>query len=102
MEAELHYSKYVAASGTSRTKIAAEIVFNVCMFCSDTLPVDNIKGRPLCMRQHEQMISSCRIPGPKTDSLEFYARSSNPPKHITVVHNCQVRNITGVISTQTP
>uniref|UniRef100_A0A3Q1HWN2 Choline/carnitine acyltransferase domain-containing protein n=1 Tax=Anabas testudineus TaxID=64144 RepID=A0A3Q1HWN2_ANATE len=56
---------------------------------SDTLPVEYMKGKPLCMKQYEQVFSSCRIPGAKRDSLLFLAKSSNPPKHITVVHNGQ-------------
>ncbi|XP_045918757.1 carnitine O-acetyltransferase-like isoform X2 [Micropterus dolomieu] len=59
------------------------------MIDNDALPVEYMKGKPLCMKQYEQMISSCRIPGVKEDSLVFYGRSSNPPKHITVVHNNQ-------------
>ncbi|XP_045918899.1 carnitine O-acetyltransferase-like [Micropterus dolomieu] len=59
------------------------------MISNDALPVEYMKGKPLCMKQYEQLISSCRIPGLKEDSLVFYGRSSNPPKHITVVHNNQ-------------
>ncbi|XP_045918898.1 carnitine O-acetyltransferase-like [Micropterus dolomieu] len=59
------------------------------MIINDALPVEYMKGKPLCMKQYEQLISSCRIPGLKEDSLVFYGRSSNPPKHITVVHNNQ-------------
>uniref|UniRef100_A0A3Q1JE96 Choline/carnitine acyltransferase domain-containing protein n=1 Tax=Anabas testudineus TaxID=64144 RepID=A0A3Q1JE96_ANATE len=66
-----------------------QIRFHLCMFCSDTLPVEYMKGKPLCMKQYEQVFSSCRIPGAKRDSLLFLAKSSNPPKHITVVHNGQ-------------
>ncbi|XP_071342918.1 carnitine O-acetyltransferase-like [Trachinotus anak] len=59
------------------------------MIDNDTLPVDYMGGKPLCMKQYDWVLSSCRIPGLKTDSLVFHAKSSNPPKHISVVHNCQ-------------
>uniref|UniRef100_A0AAQ6IDR5 Choline/carnitine acyltransferase domain-containing protein n=1 Tax=Anabas testudineus TaxID=64144 RepID=A0AAQ6IDR5_ANATE len=65
-----------------------QIRFHVCMFCSGTLPVEYMRGKPLCMKQYEQVFSSCRIPGAKTDFLLF-DKSSNPPKNITVVHNGQ-------------
>lgn len=68
--------------------------FNPCLMChSGTLPVEYLRGKPLCMKQYEQLMSSCRIPGLKTDSLMFYGKSSTCPRHITVVHNCQVRSI---------
>lgn len=47
-------------------------------------------GKPLCMNQYYEVLSSCRIPGPKRDAVVNHARSPTPPKHITVVHNCQV------------
>ncbi|XP_035533932.1 carnitine O-acetyltransferase-like [Morone saxatilis] len=52
-----------------------------------TLPVDYIAGRPLCMKDFDNLMSSCRIPGPKIDSLAFWGKSANPPKHFTVAHN---------------
>lgn len=58
--------------------------------CSETLPVENLGGKPLCMNQYYEVMSSCRIPGPKRDSVVNHARGPTPPKHITVVHNCQV------------
>uniref|UniRef100_A0AAQ6ARI9 Choline/carnitine acyltransferase domain-containing protein n=1 Tax=Amphiprion ocellaris TaxID=80972 RepID=A0AAQ6ARI9_AMPOC len=66
-------------------------VFNdrSCMFYSETLPVEYMGGKPMCMKQYSQMLSSCRIPGLEKDSLVFHGKSSNPPKHITVVHNSQ-------------
>lgn len=60
-------------------------------FCSETLPVEYMRGEPVCMMQYSQLLSSCRIPGLMTDSMAFYAKSPNAPKHITVVHNSQVR-----------
>ncbi|XP_068175837.1 carnitine O-acetyltransferase-like [Antennarius striatus] len=56
---------------------------------SGTLPVDYIGGKQLCMKQCENLMSTCQVPGLKSDSLVFYSKSTTPPKHITVVHNCQ-------------
>ena len=67
--------------------------FLSCTFrsCSETLPVEYLGGRPLCMNQYYEVLSSCRIPGLKSDSVVNHAKSSPPPRHITVVHNLQVR-----------
>ncbi|XP_070773611.1 carnitine O-acetyltransferase-like [Enoplosus armatus] len=59
------------------------------MIDNETLPAEYMRGKPLCMKQYEQLLSSCRIPGLKTDSLVFYAKSSTPPKHVTVICNNQ-------------
>lgn len=42
------------------------------------------------MDQYYQVLSSCRIPGPKRDTVVNYAIGKIPPGHITVVHNFQV------------
>lgn len=63
------------------------------MCISETLPVEYLGGKPLCMNQYYEVLSSCRIPGLKRDSVVNHAKSSKPPKHITVVHNFQVRSI---------
>uniref|UniRef100_A0A8D0AXR1 Carnitine O-acetyltransferase a n=1 Tax=Sander lucioperca TaxID=283035 RepID=A0A8D0AXR1_SANLU len=56
-----------------------------CLYvCSGTLLAEYIRGKQLCMKQYEQILSSCIVPGLEKDSLEFYAE-----KHITVAHNCQ-------------
>lgn len=62
-------------------------------FCvsSETLPVEYMGGKPLCMNQYYQILSSCRIPGPKRDSIVNYAKGKKQSRHITVVHNFQVR-----------
>lgn len=63
-----------------------------CICCSETIPVEYLGGKPLCMNQYYEVLSSCRIPGLKKDSVVNHAKSSRPPKHITVVHNFQVRS----------
>ncbi|KAM7390865.1 hypothetical protein PAMA_008859 [Pampus argenteus] len=65
-------------------------VLNVkAMIDNDTLPVEYMKGKPLCMKQYYQLMSSCRIPAPERDSVVYHANSSSSPKHITVVHNSE-------------
>ncbi|XP_077162991.1 carnitine O-acetyltransferase isoform X3 [Paroedura picta] len=59
------------------------------MIDNETLPVEYLGGKPLCMNQYYQILSSCRIPGPKRDSVVNYAKGKKPPTHITVVHNFQ-------------
>lgn len=59
------------------------------MIDNETLPVEHLGGKPLCMNQYYQVLSSCRIPGLKRDSVVNYAKGTVPSTHITVVHNCQ-------------
>uniref|UniRef100_A0A7N6B7T9 Carnitine O-acetyltransferase n=1 Tax=Anabas testudineus TaxID=64144 RepID=A0A7N6B7T9_ANATE len=54
-----------------------------------TLPVEYLSGKPLCMDQYYQILSSCRIPGTKRDTVVNHAIGKTPPTHITVVHNFQ-------------
>lgn len=66
-----------------------------CCASSETLPVEYMGGKPLCMNQYYQILSSCRIPGPKRDSIVNYAKGKKQSRHITVVHNFQVRPLLG-------
>lgn len=52
--------------------------------------MEYLSGKPLCMDQYYQILSSCRIPGPKRDTVVNYAIGKVPSTHITVVHNFQV------------
>lgn len=61
--------------------------------CSETLPVEYLGGKPLCMNQYYQILSSCRVPGPKQDTVISFSKTKKPPMHITVVHNYQVRGL---------
>nr|XP_015222289.1 PREDICTED: carnitine O-acetyltransferase isoform X1 [Lepisosteus oculatus] len=70
-------------------KLIAGVLDFKTMIDNETLPVEYLGGKPLCMNQYYQVLSSCRIPDPKRDSVVNYARSKKPPTHITVVHNFQ-------------
>ncbi|XP_042252137.1 carnitine O-acetyltransferase-like isoform X2 [Thunnus maccoyii] len=74
----------------SAAKVIASVLDLKSMIDNDTLPVEYMRGMPLCMKPYHQMLSSCRIPGLEKDSLVYYAKSSSPPKHITVVHNSEI------------
>lgn len=60
------------------------------LLCSETLPVEKLGNRPLCMDQYYKVLSSCRIPGVKRDEVENYTLSWRPPQHIVVAKNNQV------------
>ncbi|KAF6729922.1 Carnitine O-acetyltransferase [Oryzias melastigma] len=74
-------------------RFAAKLIAGVLdfkrMIDSETLPVEYLSGKPLCMDQYYQILSSCRIPGPKRDTVVNHAAGKTPPTHITVVHNFQ-------------
>ncbi|XP_034564979.1 carnitine O-acetyltransferase [Notolabrus celidotus] len=70
-------------------KLIAGVLDFKTMIDNETLPVEYLGGKPLCMNQYYELLSSCRIPGLKQDSVVNHAKSPRPPKHITVVHNFQ-------------
>ncbi|XP_028269598.1 carnitine O-acetyltransferase [Parambassis ranga] len=74
-------------------RFAAKLIAGVLdfkrMIDTETLPVEYLSGKPLCMDQYYQILSSCRIPGPKRDTVVNHAMGKTPPTHITVVHNFQ-------------
>lgn len=82
-----------AGSTGSFTDIFSPLSSSPCCVCSETLPVEYMGGKPLCMNQYYQILSSCRIPGPKRDSIVNYAKGKKQSRHITVVHNFQVRQL---------
>uniref|UniRef100_A0A8C2KZC5 Zgc:154046 n=1 Tax=Cyprinus carpio TaxID=7962 RepID=A0A8C2KZC5_CYPCA len=71
------------------SKLIAGVLDFKGMIDSETLPVEYLGGKPLCMDQYYQVLTSCRIPGPKRDTVVNYAIGKTPPSHITVVHNFQ-------------
>ncbi|XP_061586746.1 carnitine O-acetyltransferase-like [Cololabis saira] len=74
-------------------RFAAKLIAGVLdfkkMIDTETLPVEYLSEKPLCMDQYYQILSSCRIPGPKRDTVVNYNTGQTPPTHITVVHNFQ-------------
>ncbi|XP_077354722.1 carnitine O-acetyltransferase isoform X2 [Festucalex cinctus] len=70
-------------------KLIAGVLDFKTMIDNETIPVEYLGGKPLCMNQYYEVLSSCRIPGVKRDAVVNHAKSSRPPKHITVVHNFQ-------------
>ncbi|XP_075995665.1 carnitine O-acetyltransferase b [Genypterus blacodes] len=53
------------------------------------LPVEHMRGKPLCMELYHLLFASCRIPGTKHDNIAYHGRSRRSPTHITVVRNYQ-------------
>uniref|UniRef100_A0A1A8R4A1 Carnitine O-acetyltransferase n=1 Tax=Nothobranchius rachovii TaxID=451742 RepID=A0A1A8R4A1_9TELE len=74
-------------------RFAAKLIAGVLDFKklidSETLPVEYLSGKPLCMDQYYKILCSCRIPGPKRDTVVHYTQGKMAPTHITVVHNFQ-------------
>ncbi|XP_071948484.1 carnitine O-acetyltransferase-like isoform X2 [Antedon mediterranea] len=73
-------------------KFAASVVAGILdfkvMVDNQSLPVDKLGGSPLCMYQYYKILSSCRIPGSRKDSIVTHpADGPDPPKHIVVAHN---------------
>uniref|UniRef100_A0A8C3ARM1 Carnitine O-acetyltransferase n=1 Tax=Cyclopterus lumpus TaxID=8103 RepID=A0A8C3ARM1_CYCLU len=70
-------------------KLIAGVLDFKMMIDNETLPVEYMGGKSLCMNQYYEVLSSCRVPGLKRDSVVNHAKRSTPPKHIAVVHNLQ-------------
>uniref|UniRef100_A0ACB8EG26 Uncharacterized protein n=1 Tax=Sphaerodactylus townsendi TaxID=933632 RepID=A0ACB8EG26_9SAUR len=54
-----------------------------------TLLVEYSRGYPLCMDQYSRLFASCRLPGPKHDSVLLPPPGRRPATYITVVRNFQ-------------
>uniref|UniRef100_A0A672LQ18 Carnitine O-acetyltransferase-like n=1 Tax=Sinocyclocheilus grahami TaxID=75366 RepID=A0A672LQ18_SINGR len=70
-------------------KLIAGVLDFKSMIDNETLPVEYLGAKPLCMNQYYKVLSSCRIPGTKRDTVVNYTLDKRPPTHITVVHNFQ-------------
>lgn len=88
-------------------KFAAKFIAGVLdfklMVDEQTLPVETLGGKPLCMMQYYQIFSSCRVPGLKKDShVVFPSTDPDPPRHITVMHNNHIFSVEVYGSTGKP
>uniref|UniRef100_A0A669B7Z9 Carnitine O-acetyltransferase a n=1 Tax=Oreochromis niloticus TaxID=8128 RepID=A0A669B7Z9_ORENI len=70
-------------------KVIRAILDSKTMTDNEALPADYLGGKPLCMKQYSQMLSSCRIPGLETDSVVFHGKTSYPSRCITLAYNSQ-------------
>ncbi|XP_061475447.1 carnitine O-acetyltransferase-like isoform X2 [Rhineura floridana] len=74
-------------------RFAAKLIAGVLDFKAkidtQTLIVEYSRGYPLCMDQYSRIFASCRLPGPKHDSVLLPAPGRRPPTYITVVRNFQ-------------
>uniref|UniRef100_A0A665VME6 Carnitine O-acetyltransferase-like n=1 Tax=Echeneis naucrates TaxID=173247 RepID=A0A665VME6_ECHNA len=71
------------------SKLIAAVLDFKAKINSGQLPVEYMRGKPLCMELYPLLFSSCRIPGPKHDYISRHGRSRRSPTHITVVRNYQ-------------
>nr|XP_058927954.1 carnitine O-acetyltransferase isoform X2 [Kogia breviceps] len=64
-------------------RFAAKLIEGVLDFKAridnESLPVEYLGGKPLCMNQYYQILSSCRVPGPKQDSVTSFSKTKKPP-----------------------
>ncbi|XP_072015159.1 carnitine O-acetyltransferase-like isoform X2 [Amphiura filiformis] len=78
-------------SESDQLKFASKFISGVLDFKhlidTNSLPVDQMGGQPLCMDQYYKVLAACRIPGPRKDDLVFYPPNKpDAPKHIIVAH----------------
>ncbi|XP_072844887.2 carnitine O-acetyltransferase [Pogona vitticeps] len=74
-------------------RFAAKLIAGVLDFKAkidhQTLLVEYSRGYPLCMDQYSRIFGSCRLPGPKHDSVFLPPPGRRPPTYITVARNFQ-------------
>ncbi|XP_028248728.1 carnitine O-acetyltransferase b [Parambassis ranga] len=71
------------------SKLIAAVLDFKAKIKTGQLPLEYMRGKPLCMELYPLLFSSCRIPGTKHDHIAHYGRSRRSPTHITVVRNYQ-------------
>ncbi|KAJ8334963.1 hypothetical protein SKAU_G00406020 [Synaphobranchus kaupii] len=84
------------------SKLIAGVLDFKAKIDSGCLPVEHMRGQPLCSDLFPLLFSSCRIPGPKHDQVFHYSQSRRAPTHITVVRNYQFFQLEVYNSNGTP
>ncbi|KAH9507364.1 hypothetical protein Btru_057910 [Bulinus truncatus] len=74
-----------------QTAFAARFIAGVLdykiMLDEQTVPVETLGGKPLCMVQYYQLLNACRIPGLKSDKhVCIGPNEADRPKHINVIY----------------
>uniref|UniRef100_T1IJQ1 Choline/carnitine acyltransferase domain-containing protein n=1 Tax=Strigamia maritima TaxID=126957 RepID=T1IJQ1_STRMM len=59
------------------------------MIDNKQIPLEMMGGKPLDMSQYHKILSTCRIPGDKRDTLRHFGLEIHPPSHIVVIHKNQ-------------
>lgn len=68
--------------------------------CRQSVPVETLGGRPLCMMQNYQLLNACRIPGVRRDThVCIEPGDPRQPKHIIVIHNNHVSVVNNYVHT---
>ncbi|KAF6034717.1 hypothetical protein EB796_006976 [Bugula neritina] len=71
-------------------RVARAAVDYKSLIDNESLEVEVLAGKPLCMVQYYNIFSTCRVPGLKRDRLVCYPPNKpNAPRHIVVMHNNQ-------------
>ena len=80
-------------SQEDQLKYASRVVCGALKFKKsveeNSLPLEKLGNAPLDMSQYYRILSTCRIPGEKRDSLVCYFNDKPCPSHIIVIHNNQ-------------
>lgn len=75
-------------------KLIAGMLDYKIMIDEQSLPVEHLGKKPLCMMQYFQILSACRIPGKKHDDwVCFPPDKPNAPSHITVMYKNHIYSL---------
>ncbi|CAH1271472.1 CRAT [Branchiostoma lanceolatum] len=71
-------------------KLVAGVLDYKVQIDDQSVPIDKLRTRPLCMDQYYKLFSACRLPGEQRDQVVVYGPDCGVrPRHIVVVHNNQ-------------
>ncbi|RDD45432.1 Carnitine O-acetyltransferase [Trichoplax sp. H2] len=74
-------------------RLAAKVLFGILQhnhaIQSETLPVDKVAGRAICMSQYKKIFNGYRIPGEKLDSAATFTAENPQPSNLIVAYKDQ-------------